>query len=377
MKQLVLLTIVFTFFVSTINAQSVGVNTTGAAANISSLLDIDVSALSPKKGLLIPRVTLTDRTVGMATLPAAAQGLLVYQTDGVEGFYYNTSLTTTANWIYLSPGGGGGGRWDQITAPAGNLSLAHGAYNSSFTFDGVTTASAFAMSSSSLTTGDLLRLTSTSISAPGAGQMAPVLTINKSGANTNSAVRSIGIYSSVTNTGTTSTNTAGFFYASGASLNNVGVDARTDADGGYGVLAINYSSGTGSQTGISGTKSGNTGTGVGYGVRGSASGSGNLNFGGSFDASGALTNYGVSGIASGPGTTNIGGDFNALGAGSNNYAVRGTINANTGYAIYGQNYSTATGSQYGVYGTKTGATVTGTGYGVYGTATGSGANMAA
>jgi trimeric autotransporter adhesin len=86
-------------------SQSVGINFNAAAPNSSAALDIDVSALiGAKKGLLIPRVTLAQRT-GMNPLLLAAQGLLVYQTDNVQGFYYNTSVTTTPNWIFVAPSG--------------------------------------------------------------------------------------------------------------------------------------------------------------------------------------------------------------------------------------------------------------------------------
>ena len=67
------------------------------------MLDIS-SGTSSNRGLLIPRVTAAQKTA-MNPLPAAAQGLVVYQTDGVEGFYYNTSTTTTPVWSYLTPGG--------------------------------------------------------------------------------------------------------------------------------------------------------------------------------------------------------------------------------------------------------------------------------
>jgi trimeric autotransporter adhesin len=86
-----------------LTAQNVGLNATGSAANASAALDIDVSGLATKRGLLIPRVTNADKTA-MNPLPAAAQGLVVYQTDGVQGFYYNTSITTTPNWVYLAAG---------------------------------------------------------------------------------------------------------------------------------------------------------------------------------------------------------------------------------------------------------------------------------
>jgi hypothetical protein len=97
--------LLFTFISSlllaeTAHAQSIGINTSGATANSSSMLDIDVSALTTKKGLLIPRMTSAQKTA-MNPLPAAAQGLVIYQTDGVEGFYYNSSTTTVPNWIYL------------------------------------------------------------------------------------------------------------------------------------------------------------------------------------------------------------------------------------------------------------------------------------
>ncbi|MFL5765348.1 MAG: hypothetical protein ACJ77K_15495 [Bacteroidia bacterium] len=85
------------------HAQSVAINSTGTAANTSSMLDISSGAGS-NRGLLIPRVTSAQKTA-MNPLPAAAQGLMVYQTDGVQGFYYNISTTTTPSWNYLSTTG--------------------------------------------------------------------------------------------------------------------------------------------------------------------------------------------------------------------------------------------------------------------------------
>jgi len=84
-------------------SQNVGINYTGAAPNASALLDIDNQTGPAFKGLLIPRVTAAQRTA-MNPLPAAAQGLVVYQTDGLQGFYYNTSATTTPVWVNLIGG---------------------------------------------------------------------------------------------------------------------------------------------------------------------------------------------------------------------------------------------------------------------------------
>ena len=64
----------------------VGIGTT--APDSSSMLDIQSTA----KGLLIPRMTLTERN----SIPSPAQGLMVYQTDNTPGFYYYNGSTWSA-----------------------------------------------------------------------------------------------------------------------------------------------------------------------------------------------------------------------------------------------------------------------------------------
>ncbi|OFY86554.1 MAG: hypothetical protein A3F72_08725 [Bacteroidetes bacterium RIFCSPLOWO2_12_FULL_35_15] len=95
------------FFYQFTNAQNIGINANGTTPNSSAMLDIDVSSLATKKGLLIPRMTAAE-IAAMSPLPGAAQGLIVYQTDGVQGFYYNTSSTTTPAWnlVFSSAAGG-------------------------------------------------------------------------------------------------------------------------------------------------------------------------------------------------------------------------------------------------------------------------------
>ena len=61
-------------------AQSVSINHTGALPNASAIVDIS----STSKGLLIPRMTATQRTA----IVTPASGLQIYQTDGTKGFYY-------------------------------------------------------------------------------------------------------------------------------------------------------------------------------------------------------------------------------------------------------------------------------------------------
>ena len=85
-------------------AQNVGINTAGASPNSSAILDIDAQP-GFNKGLLIPRVTYSQRIgANFNPLSAAAQGLIVYQTDAGglgEGFYFNTSTSTTPAWSFL------------------------------------------------------------------------------------------------------------------------------------------------------------------------------------------------------------------------------------------------------------------------------------
>ncbi len=103
MKCRLLLYFIFIQLTIELKAQNVGINISGATPNTAALLDIDAAGTSPKLGLLIPRITSAEKTA--ITLSAAAQGLVIYQTDGVQGFYYNTSITTTPSWSYLSPSG--------------------------------------------------------------------------------------------------------------------------------------------------------------------------------------------------------------------------------------------------------------------------------
>ena len=84
-------------------AQNVGINVSGLSPNTAAILDID-AAPNFNKGLLIPRVTFSQRTTGFNPLSVAAQGLTVYQTDAGgfgEGFYFNTSTSTTPAWSFL------------------------------------------------------------------------------------------------------------------------------------------------------------------------------------------------------------------------------------------------------------------------------------
>jgi len=67
---------------------SVGIGT--ATPDVSSILELQ----STSQGFLITRMTQAQR----GTIPSPANGLLIYQTDGVPGFYYYSS----AGWLLLN-----------------------------------------------------------------------------------------------------------------------------------------------------------------------------------------------------------------------------------------------------------------------------------
>ena len=88
-----LITLICIFSSTQLTAQT-GIGTT--TPNTAAKLDVS----STDKGLLIPRMTKSQREA--ITLSAAANGLLVYQTDDLAGFYVNTSTTTTVAWTRVN-----------------------------------------------------------------------------------------------------------------------------------------------------------------------------------------------------------------------------------------------------------------------------------
>jgi hypothetical protein len=79
------------------SSQNVAINNTGAQPNQSAIVDINSSS----KGLLIPRLTASQRVA----IAMPAKGLLVYQTNTPEGFYYNSGTTDSPEWIQLGATG--------------------------------------------------------------------------------------------------------------------------------------------------------------------------------------------------------------------------------------------------------------------------------
>ncbi len=84
--------IVFLLLVSFYSFAQTGIGTTTPDA--SAKLDIS----STTKGLLAPRMTAAQKTA--ISLPA--NGLLIYQTDGVTGFYVNTGTSASPAWLRVN-----------------------------------------------------------------------------------------------------------------------------------------------------------------------------------------------------------------------------------------------------------------------------------
>lgn len=94
-------------------AQNIGINTSGAVPNSSSLLDID-AAPGNNKGLLIPRMALVSAT-DATTITSPATSLLIYHTGSgglpIVGYYYNSGTSGAPVWVQLLNGGTPGSAW--------------------------------------------------------------------------------------------------------------------------------------------------------------------------------------------------------------------------------------------------------------------------
>jgi hypothetical protein len=87
-----MLSIIFALFFSIQLFAQTGIGTT--SPNASAKLEIAAT----DKGLLIPRLTSTQK----GNISSPANGLLIYQTDGVVGFYVNTGTPASPVWTRIN-----------------------------------------------------------------------------------------------------------------------------------------------------------------------------------------------------------------------------------------------------------------------------------
>jgi len=273
----------------TVNAQNIAINTTGAAANASAMLDV-TSTIS---GVLVPRMTGAQKTA----IASPANGLLIYQTDAPLGFWYYDAILPA--WVQLGSGGGSG--WsltgNNLTGVIPTPNEWIGSINN---YDWI------------VKTNSTQKMR---VEADGDVVIGSTLAQNNR------------LY---VIDGSAYPRTAGYFTTLGADAialvgagKEQGVQGYTNGPGSIGsswaVVGINEAGAVGSSSayGVWGDARNIPATVTGFGLYATASGTGN--------------GYGVYGSASGTGTTNIGGYFRALG-GTNNYAIRmegstsGTLN---------------------------------------------------
>ncbi|MCB9803934.1 hypothetical protein H6763_03830, partial [Candidatus Nomurabacteria bacterium] len=152
-------------------------------------------------------------------------------------FQFNATAPTTAGFLFEDPirlsqdnnfeFASGTGKYSQVytgtTTPAFSISA-----------NSITTSNIISLTADGLTTGKAFTLSSSS-ALGGASGISYLMELTRSGTNSNSSHTAYGLYSSVTNTGTLSTNISGYFSASGGAIN-------------YGILVPNGSVGIGTST---------------------------------------------------------------------------------------------------------------------------------
>ena len=249
---------------------------------------------------------------------------------------------TASGWGSLA--GGGTTALSSITSATAAYSFDNTSMAQTWTWNSLTTQTAFTLSSSSLTNGNILSIQNTAASATSTGK---VLSISDATTGSGYGVYSVmtgkgntGYAGYFTNTGSTNSGYAGYF-----------INTDTSSSSNFGVYGIVNSTG-GNSAGVYG---GTNSTGAGSGVEGATNST-------AFPAAGVF-GYAVNGGNS----TAAGGLFNYGGTGSG-YGVYSQAygHGNTGYAGYFINTDTGADANWGIYATNAS---TGTGTGVHGRVT--------
>jgi len=317
---------VFVLVINVVRSQTVVTDTAGyTSADASAVLDVR----STTKGLLLPRLTATQRS-GMAS---PANGLIVYQSSGSTGLYLRNN-----------------GSWEKL----GTFSLP------------------------SLTSGSVLFSDGTTISQDNSNFYWDN-TNKRLGIGTSPGYRLHALLSS-----SGAENWLSYFNVSGGTTDNRAVTGYAHGTTtNYGIFgqAGHGSEGSGSYNyGTYGFAYGTSSSTENFGVYGNTTGVGTYNFGVSGKstgaASGAKNNYGVNGYAggaTGPNSYNVGVYGESVGTGTYNIGVSGRaqVTDNENYGMWGGAYGGGTSTNYAVRAwANSGGTAN---YAVYATATGTNA----
>ncbi len=242
-----------------VNSTSAGI--TGDLANIQAnatltgtLLNVSGNALTSGTGLSV-NSTSTGITGNFTTIQANSTPTGTLLNVSGNALTTGTGLTVNVNALTSGTGLSVIGTGTGIT---GNLFLAQSASNSAatnglarFNFtnahtgnglqidDATVTGTAVAVNENSLTTGKGINVSANGLttgigenisSTSVAGNGSILLNLSRSGTNSSSGVTNYGLYSNITNTnGTSGTNIAGYFSASGANMTNYGIQATPNA----------------------------------------------------------------------------------------------------------------------------------------------------
>ena len=93
LKQIIVTSLLLIISQLNVNSQGVGINADGSAPDASAMLDVK----STTTGFLVPRMISGQKM----SINTPATGLLVFQTDGTAGFYYNSGTPASPDWKLL------------------------------------------------------------------------------------------------------------------------------------------------------------------------------------------------------------------------------------------------------------------------------------
>jgi len=195
----------------------------GASTLASNVLNIPTYTLSGLGGTTLAAVNAQNLSVFAATTSAQLRGVLSDENGtGVLLFDSSTSATFVTPLLGTPTSGvltnTTGYLLSAIAAATATNSIDNTNYAQTWQWSTLSTQTGMLKTANALSSGILQSFTSTSTAGTASG-VSTMLNIARSGANANATHTAYGIYSSVTNTGTTSNNVAGYYTATGATYN--------------------------------------------------------------------------------------------------------------------------------------------------------------